>query len=297
MRNEIIKIAEELTKIAEELVKLAPRRPRREPPLIEEVEKTLEEMRRIPVEERMRRVRVREDEMLIEVVGKYGETLNRLLAELQKANAERRALENKIAGFRSALEKYIEEGLHIKLKKEMDFETALETLRRREEEGEKATLIVVRAMDKVAKLSEFIRFSLSREKIIALPSELKERLIRELGNYPQLIDRIIATLHEILSEMVKVSAGLMANVDDWKEAVEQARETETTEAPPEATASLSIQAQRILTRVWEWIKNLFGKILSGIRKLFDLETKYVETLEDLDATLDDMEKTLDLVRI
>jgi len=288
--NEIIKIAERLTKIAEELIKLAPRREK--PPVVEEMEKAFEELERLPPAQRVKRVRVKEDEILIEVTGRAGEALNRLLATLQDAHKKRRTIENEIDILKSTLESFIEKGLHIKLKKEMDFEQALEELRKREEEGKKATLILIKAGDRVAKLSEFIRFSLSREKIMELPVEFKERLIRELNEYPQLIDRIVTILNDILAEMVKVSAGLMANVDVWRQAVEQA-ETMETETRPEATASLSVQAQGLLSRIWEWIKGLFDKVLTGIRKLLGLETKLVETLEDMDETLARMESVLE----
>jgi hypothetical protein len=275
MKEKFIKISEELIKIAEELMKLAPRRPDK----YREYEEELERIKGIPPEEAMRRMHVKDKELIV-VQSELAKVLEKMLADEKAIREELKRLSTQEKELGELIKKCVEENLHIKLKEEKTFDEAIEYLNRVKAERETAEGLIIQAGSMAMRISKSYMFSIGgREKILGLAENIKEELLRVITDNLPLIERIMDVVLSKIKEATKVTETIRIEINTADKLVKEV------ETPPEEgrTASLSKDAETILSKVWNFIKGIFKRIVDGLRSLFGI---YSDVNDDL-ATLND----------
>jgi hypothetical protein len=285
MDGRIIKISEELIKIAEELMKLAPRRPDR----YREYEEELERIKRIPPEEAMRRMHVKDKELII-VQSELAKVLEKILADEKAIREELKRLSTQEKELGELIKKCIEENLHIKLKEEKTFDEAIEYLNRVKTERETAEGLIIQAGSMAMRISKSYMFTIGgREKILGLAEDIKEELLRVFSDNLPIIERIMDVILSKIKEATKVTETIRIEINTADKLV---KEVET--SPEEGrTASLSKDAETILSRVWNFIKGIFKRIVDSLRSLFGI---YSDVNDDLTTLNDSLLRIEEVVR-
>lgn len=264
--------------------KFSPRRPGKKPG---EYREMMEEVlsRPLPTEEE-RRIRVTPEESVIELKGAWQKIFDELVDVIDQIMEQRKELERSERELKGVLEKMVEEGLHVKLKPDVDVDEVLEMLRKSGVKLGSLERILVLGKDKFLRLRAQVRLGLKETRRFSI--EIEERLKKILGPENQ---EAIKKVIDLIKEFLSATVYYVSEVGDITENLK--KEIEKIEKGEERRSSVYKEEQ--FRGFWEKIKSWFRRLFDTVRRWLGLADEVEEVVEESIALVDEISEELEVV--